>query len=248
MMNSRKSILPAGAIMLAVIVSSCNIGAKPTAAQDPGAVQTQAFNMVMTQSALQQTQTSMAVPPTAFPTNTLLPTNTLTGFATFAPVGGTSTPFGFNTQQPGFTPLALLSPIPTVGSLSTLTTKNGCNDGEYLGEDPFYTDSSHFLEVRIGDVIEQYFHYKNTGTCAWDEGYAFLFQTAMSSPEIEPFNIILQKNRPADYTAPGNEIRYKAIIKAPKLAGDYKAFWKLRDDKGNLFGPLVSLYIRVRKP
>jgi hypothetical protein len=117
-----------------------------------------------------------------------------------------------------------------------------------MGEGPHYTDANNYLEVNIGEVVEQFFHFRNTGTCAWDEGYGFIFQAQISSPELEGNNIILPKNKLSDYTVPGNEIRYKAIVKAPKVAGDYVAYWKLRDDGGNLFGPLVSLYIRVKKP
>jgi hypothetical protein len=181
------------------------------------------------------------------PTNTFLPTVTLAALPTFAPIGGgTLTPFAFNTQS------SLLTPIPSVTPLAvgvaTTTTKNGCNDGMYLSEDPYYTDSGHRLDVNIGDTVEQFFRYKNTGTCTWDEGYAFAFQPSYSSPESTGNTIKLLKNRPADYTAPGNEVRYKAIVKAPKTAGDYQFFWKLEDDGGNKFGSLVSLYLRVRQP
>jgi hypothetical protein len=228
-------------LIFTIILSACNLGATPAPTEDPGAVQTQAFNLVLTQAASQQTQTAAAVPPTTVPTNTFIAT------ATFITLGGTTvTPFAFSTQQPGFTPIA--SPISTPGAVSTVTTKNGCNDGMYMGEDPHYTDATHFLEVGIGEVVEQFFRFRNTGTCAWDEGYGFIFQPEYSSPEITGNDVILAKNKISDYSAVGTEVRYKAIIKAPKVAGDYSAFWKLRDDAGNEFGPLVSLYIRVRKP
>jgi hypothetical protein len=183
------------------------------------------------------------------PTNTALPaTPTLSAPPTFAPVGGESTvtPFPFNTAQPGLGLTPLASPVPTLGAYATVTTKNGCNDGQYIDESPHYTDAGHFLEVGIGQVIEQFFQYKNIGTCTWDEGYAFVFQPEYSSPEIEGNTIILPKNKIKDYTAPGYQVRYKAIIKAPKVLGDYHAAWKLRDDAGNEFGALVTLYIRVR--
>jgi hypothetical protein len=240
-MKLSRSFLLATILISAVILSGCNLGATPAPTEDPGAVQTQAFNMVLTQAASQLTLTAQAVPPTPLPTNTVAPT------ATFITLGGaTITPFAFNTQQAGFTPIA--SPISTAGALSTVTTKNGCNDGLYVGEDPHYTDANNYLEVGIGEIVEQFFRFRNTGTCVWDEGYGFIFQPEYSSPEITGNDVILVKNKPSDYTGVGSEVRYKAIIKAPKLAGDYSAFWKLRADDGSEFGPLVSLYIRVRKP
>jgi hypothetical protein len=228
--------------MLAIILSSCNLGATPAPTQDVAAIQTEAFNQVLTQVALASTSTPL-------PTNTALPaTATLQAPPTFAPVGGsgTVTPFPFNTAQPGVGLTPLASPVPTLGSYATITTKNGCNDGMYVDEDPYYTDPGYYLEVSIGDVIEQNFRYRNIGTCTWDEGYAFVFQPEYSSPGVEGNTITLAKDKPEDYTAPNSEVRYKGIVKAPKTLGDYKISWKLRDDGGNEFGSLVTLYIRVR--
>ncbi len=76
-MKSRKSLWLVGMTILAVILSSCNLGATPAPTEDPGVIQTQAFSVVLTQAALQQTQTALAIPPTALPTNTPFPTATL---------------------------------------------------------------------------------------------------------------------------------------------------------------------------
>ena len=235
-----------GFLLAATILNACNLGATPAPTQDVAAIQATALAQVLSTVSAQQTQTAAALPPTALPTDTLLPTITLQ--ATFAPVGGgaSPTPFGFGTQLPGLTPLVIATVTP--GSISTVTTKNGCNDALYLGEDPYYTDASHYQEIDIGRTIEQFFHFKNTGTCTWDEGYGFFFQPEYSSPEVTGNNILWTKTKPGDYIKAGNEVRLKTILVAPKVAGDYSAFWKLRDDGGNEFGPLVSLYIRVRKP
>jgi hypothetical protein len=236
-MNYRKSLWLATILVPAIILSACNLGATPAPTEDPGAVQTQAFNVVLTQAASQQTQTALAVPPTALPTNTFLPT------ATFITLGGaTVTPFAFNTQQPGFT--AIASPVLTAGAVSTVTTKNGCNDGTYIGETAPFDGA----EVGIGELISKGFTILNTGTCVWDEGYVFAFQPDLSSPEIKGENIVLPKNKPEDYTKPGHTQSFVVKFKAPKLAGEYKGYWKLRDDGGNYFGPLVYVFIRVRKP
>ena len=93
-----------GYMALAIILSSCNLGATPAPTQDVGAIQTQAFSMVLTQVAAAST-------PTPLPTNTPEPTATLSAPPTFAPIGGgVETPFPFNTPLPGLTPLAL-SPV-----------------------------------------------------------------------------------------------------------------------------------------
>ncbi len=236
-MKFRKSFWMVFILVPTIILSACNLGAAPAPTEDPGAIQTQAFNLVLTQAASQQTQTALAVPPTPLPTNTTLPTATLITLG-----GSTITPFAFNTQQPGFT--AIASPIVTAGSVSTVTTKNGCNDGAYIGETAPFDGA----EVSIGEQISKGFTIFNSGTCTWDEGYAFQFLPDLSSPEIQGESIVLPKNKPEDYTAPGHTQSFVVKFKAPKLAGEYKAYWKLRDEAGNFFGPLVYAFIRVRQP
>ncbi len=237
-MKYKKQLWLAIVFTLATILSACNLGATPAPTQDPGAVQTAAFEQVMQLLSAQQTQTAAAIPPTAAPTNTLFPTATL-----FQPSGlATNTPFVFNTQPAGLTPL--VSPIPSVGIVSTVTTKNGCNDGTYIGETAPFDGA----EVGIGQQISKGFTILNAGTCIWDEGYTFAFQADLSAPEIVGENIVLAKNKPEDYTKPGHTQTFIVKFKAPKVAGEYKAYWKLRDDGGNYFGPLVYVFIRVRKP
>lgn len=238
-MKFHRSLWMMTVAMLVVILSSCNLGAAPAPTQDVGAIQTQAFSLVLTQVVLQSS-------PTPLPTNTAQATTTLAALPTFAQIGGT-TPFAFNTPLAvlGLTPLAL--PVPTLALNGLLPTKNGCNDGVYTGETPHHTDPN-FLVVGIGEYVEQFFTFRNTGTCAWDEGYAFVYQPEVSSPELEGNTIIIAKDKPEDITKPGHDISFKAIIRAPKINGEYKAYWKLRDDLGNEFGSLVSLFIRVRKP
>lgn len=239
-MKSRKSLWLAGMTILAVILSSCNLGATPAPTEDPGVIQTQAFSIVSTQAALQQTQTALAIPPTPLPTNTPFPTATLGGLPTFAPAGGTNTPFAFNTQQPGLTPLA--SVVPTLGVVATFTTKNGCNDGSYLYETaPFDKDV-----IAIGKKYDKTWTILNTGTCTWDEGYAFTYIADLSSPELKGYSIVLKKNTAEEYTKPGHSQTFVVKLVAPATAGEYKGYWKMKDDAGNFFGPLVYLWIIVK--
>jgi hypothetical protein len=244
-MKSRKSLWLVGMTILAVILSSCNLGATPVPTEDPGVIQTQAFSIVVTQAALQQTQTAMAIPPTALPTNTPFPTATLGEIATlniptFSQVGGTNTPAAFNTQQPGLTPLA--SALPTTGVVVTFTTKNGCNDGSFLGETaPFDKDV-----VKAGKKYDKSWTILNTGTCAWDEGYSFTYMADLSSPDLKGYSIVLKKNAADEYTKPGHSQSFIVKLVAPEKAGEYKGYWKMKDDAGNFFGPLVSVWITVK--
>lgn len=237
-MKSRKSLWLVVMAILAVLLSSCNLGATPAPTEDPGAIQTQAFSIVQTQAALQGTQTALAIPPTPLPTNTLFPTATLGEIPTFSPLG-TNTPFAFNTQQPGLTPLS--SALPTVGVVATFTTKNGCNDGAFLGEtEPFDQD-----KLVANKKYSKGWTILNTGTCPWDEGYSFTYMAELSDPEIKGYSIVLKKNTPAEYTQPGHSQSFIVKLVTPNTAGEYKGYWKMKDDAGNFFGPLVSIWIIV---
>lgn len=237
-MISRKSIWLAGTLLLAVVLSSCNMGATPSPTQDPGAIQTQAFSVVLTQAALDQTQTAQALPPTALPTDTPQPTATL-GLIPTAALFGTNTPIAFNTQQPGLTPLALPSLAPTVGAYSTLPTQNGCNDAWYVGESAPLDGAT----ILAGKEVVKTWYLLNAGTCVWDEGYSFSFRKEYSSsPEGAVLGYygkdeIIPRN--GSFVKPGQTGTFKISFTVPKKLGQYVWAFKLKDDAGNLFGSLV---------
>jgi hypothetical protein len=240
-MKLRKSIWVTGFLMLSVILSSCNLGATPAPTQDPASIQQTAMAQVLSTVSSQQTQTAAALPP---PTNTLLPTNTLAPLTIIE----TNTPIPFATQ-PGLTPLVI--PTITIGAIATTSTKNGCNDGLYIGE----TAPADNTEFSIGDIISKAWTIKNTGTCDWDEGYAFVFvpegvtdNGQLCSPDFSGEDIVLTKSKPEDYTKVNGTQSFVVKIKAPKVAGVFTSCWRLRDDGGNYFGPLVWSIIQVRKP
>jgi hypothetical protein len=217
--------------MLAIILSSCNLGATPAPTQDIGAIQTEAFNQVLTQVAL-------ASSPTPLPTYTALPaTPTLMVPPTFAPVGGgesTVTPFPFNTAQPGLGLTPLASPVPTLaGSVATVTTKNGCNDGLLIGESAPYDGAV----LNAGEPYEKHFDFKNVGTCTWDEGYTFVFQPTYSTPDFKGYDIRIRKED--DFIKPQGIVSFVIKLRASSTPGEHIGVWKLRDDGGNYFGSMV---------
>jgi hypothetical protein len=57
---------------------------------------------------------------------------------------------------------------------------------------------------------------------------------------------VLKKDAPEDYTEPQHSQTFVVKLTAPKTPGEYKGYWKLRDDAGNYFGPLVSVWIIVK--
>jgi len=241
-MKLRKTLWLAFLILPALILGACNMGGAPAPMQDAGVIQTQAMELVATQFAMQQTMTALAVPPTPLPTFTLFPSPTPGTPPTFVPIGtpGAGTPFAFNTPSTGFTPLAA-SALPTIGIVATMGTKNGCNDGKYLGETKPYDKDV----VQAGKQFSKGWMIENTGTCTWDDGYVFAFQKDLSTPGLNGYNIVINKND--EFTKPGHSQTFIVKLKAPDAAGEYKGYWKLRDDAGNYFGPLVYVWIVVQK-
>jgi len=225
-------------ILISLLAGACNLGATPAPTQDPGAIQTQAMETVGAQFAAQETQTALAIPPTPLPANTPLPTPTLASLPTFAPVGGAPTLPGINTPIPGVTPLASLTP----GVYATITTKNGCNDGLYIGETPPYDGEV----VKAGKEFSKGWQIQNTGECTWDEGYVFAFQPDLSNADIKGYDIVISKRKVEEHTEPKHSQTFIVKLTAPNKPGEYKGYWKLRDDAGNYFGPLVSVFIVVK--
>lgn len=228
-------------LLAAMLLSACNIGATPAPTVDAGAIQTQAFGQVLTQVALNATQTAAAIPPTPLPTFTPVPTNTLPPIDAFGIA--TNTPFSFNTQQPGLTPQAIFTP--TLGVVNTVTTLNGCNDGRYDGE----TGPADKSNVERGKEFAKGWMIANTGQCTWDEGYVFDYLQDyfpdVGINQLSGYDIVLKKNTPEEYTKPGFGQTFIVKLKAPTTPGEYKGYWKLKDDAGNYFGPLVYVWIIV---
>jgi hypothetical protein len=217
-------------IMLSIILSSCSLSATPVPTQDMGAIQTEAFNQVLTQVALASTATPL-------PTNTTLPaTPTLVAPPTFIVLDGsvsTATPFPFNTAEPGFGLTPLASPVPTIGGIvPTITTKNGCNAGELVKEN--MPDGT---VLKRGQAYEKVWEFLNTGSCAWDEGYTFAFLPAYSTPDFKGYDILFRKEE--DFTKPGEGISFIIKLNAANAPGEYTGSWKLKDDGGNYFGSMV---------
>lgn len=220
-------------LITSIVISACNLGATPAPTQDPGIVQTQAFEIAATQIALQQTQTVAAFSPTPLPTNTIMPTNTVAPLPTSG-LFFTNTPFALNTQQPGFTPLANSgTPIATVGVISTTTTKNGCNDG-YLISEGGPEDGK---IMAISTEFQKSWEFINVGTCAWDEGYTFAFVEEFSTGGRFVKDYTIPKG--GTFIKPGEKFTFTVTLKTPKTPGDYIWYYKLKDDTGNYFGSLV---------
>jgi uncharacterized protein affecting Mg2+/Co2+ transport len=79
---------------------------------------------------------------------------------------------------------------------------------------------------------------KNNGSRPWGPGFSFDFVegTAMTSVTKHPLPL-------AD---PGAEVDISISLTAPSKKGTYFGDWRMRDDRGQLFGEIIYLRIKVR--
>jgi hypothetical protein len=217
------------------------MGATPTPTIDVNAINTAAFNTAAAQISAGQTQTAL-VAPSATPTNTSAPITTavVPGDGTVLPTtaGGFPT-VSFNTTPTtplaGFTQPATIAPT----SAGIGNTASGCNDGLFVSET--LPDKS---VVDAGKEFSKAWEIKNTGTCDWDEGYVFAFQAHLSSPEIKGYDIVIKSSD--EVTKPKHSQSFIIKLTAPSTPGEYKGYWKMKDDNGSYFGPLVFFDIVVK--
>jgi hypothetical protein len=232
--------------LVVMLAAACNVGATPAPTMDVNAINTAAFNTAMAQISSQQTQAALAAPSaTSLPANTLLPLATL-GLPTAGGVpptagNGAIPTLSFNIT-PNTTPVAGFTQIATsrpAGSSGQASTASGCNDALFVGET--LPDGS---VVKAGDNFVKGWELKNTGTCDWDEGYAFAFQPDLSSSAIQGYDIVIKSSD--DVTKPGHSQSFVIKLTAPSTAGEYKGYWKLKTGSGVSFGPLVYFDIVVK--
>ncbi len=231
-MKPRKYIWLAVTGLLALILSACNIGAAPAApTQDTSAIQTQALALVLTQSAMQQTQTALAIPPSPLPTNTIvIPPTATTGFQATFPVftPGTGTPFAFNTPATGFTPLAS-TPVPT--------STDSCHKLSFVA-DITVPDGTVF---KPGTDFQKVWRVMNSGTCAWDDGYVLVYMGG----KLDGYNVPIKLKK--DFVQPGETKDFAVNLTASLTENHYEECWRMKDDGGNFFGSFLCVVIDVKK-
>ena len=116
---------------------------------------------------------------------------------------------------------------------------------------PTCLNAQFVLDVTIpdGTVLKTYEKFRkiwriqNTGTCAWDQGFGFVFAYGDSDMGGYPqyFSKIDQP------VGPGGVIDLGVEMRAPTKPGDYYGHWSMISDSGKLFGQAVMVYIKVVK-
>ena len=220
-MESKKLIWTLVIVLLAVVVTSCNIGRSPEPTADVNAIYTAAAQTMVAALSQQLTQTAQAAPPTA--TGTSLASQT--PLPTF-PISTGSIPFG--------TPGTARPTLPSGTGVYSYPV--GCNDATFIGETKPFDGTL----MTAGKVFDKGWSMLNTGTCVWDEGYSFAFK---SGDRMQGENILIRQS--ADFTQPQHSQAFVVQMQVPNAQGEYKGFWQMKDDQGNWFGSIVYVDISV---
>lgn len=238
----RKSIQRIAPFLIGVslILAGCNLGATPAPTQDLNALNTAIVGTAVAQLSGQMTGTAQAL-PTSTSTSTPAPTNTIASIATVAstesiasPAGGIPTISFNSTPLPGFTALA-----PATQAGATIALGDACSNSAFEG-DITIPDGT---VMKPGVDFTKIWAIRNTGTCAWDEGFALVF--IAGDQAIDPYNYEFKQTK--DIVLGGEGLNIAIKLTAPLAPGDYQGHWRMRNDKGYYFGTILSVYFTVKK-
>ncbi len=218
----------------ATALTACNIGATPVPTMDVNAIYTQVAGTAFADFSAKMTQTAMANPPTAIPTNTPLATFTL--LPTFPPLN--------TTPQAGTTPGLLATPI-TLATPGATQVVDSCNNSAFMGDITIPDGTI----MKPGTDFTKTWAIKNIGTCKWALGYSFVF---VAGDKMDGYDIKFQsgagvKKMILPVVNPGETVNIDIEMTAHLAEGEYTGCWRMQDDKGYYFGTLACYKIVVKK-
>lgn len=208
MTSKKKRILAISILVLAITAVACNIPAASLVGSQPGAEYTQAAKTIMAQLTYSVVETFVYQ-------------KTLEAMAT-------STPAATNTPLPTSTPLPTIVP-PTATKTTVPPTSTAvpvpCDWAQYV-KDVTIDDGD---IIPAGEGFYKIWRLKNIGVCTWTTDYDLIFAYGD--------RMAGEKAIPLTYdVAPGETIDVAVYLQAPTKKGEYKGFWKLRNDSGYAFG------------
>ncbi len=197
-------------LALAILLSSCNFSpAVPTATRlNPNAVLTAAAQTASARGTELAQSTPSPAAPTATATQTLPPASP--SITVTLPVTGTTVPLP--TLAATFTPTFV--PAPATGDKAEFVADVTVPDG---------------TNVEPGEKFTKTWRLKNVGTTTWLTAYSLVH---VSNDKIKgPATVSLPKSVP-----PGETVDVSVDLTAPETSGTFTSYWKLSNDRGQLFG------------
>ncbi|MBN2006401.1 MAG: hypothetical protein JXA21_23820 [Anaerolineae bacterium] len=94
-----------------------------------------------------------------------------------------------------------------------------------------------YSEVEGGKSFVKTWRVSNNGTCAWPTGAKLVFSEGeqMGAPKSVAVKAL----------APGEKTDISVTFKAPTAGGVHQSAWRMSDDKGALFGPRLTVIVKV---
>lgn len=206
-----KKVIVISIAILAVVSSACNLSAGSLIENQPAAAYTQAAKTIVAQLTYSVIETFVAQKTQE--ANLALTPQTPSVTPTLVPTA-TQTP----TTIP---PTATKTPLPPTYTPRPIP----CDWAQYVAD----------VTVEDGDIIPagqgfyKTWRLKNIGTCTWTTDYDLIYSYGdrMEGAKVVPLTYDV---------APGHTIDVAVFLRAPDEKGDYKGYWKLRDESGNTFG------------
>ncbi len=137
---------------------------------------------------------------------------------TIAPPQATDTPAPpTNTPQP---------PVTDTPAPPTVTPTAACTDQVAFVSDVTVPDNTYFAS---STTFTKTWRLKNAGTCSWTTSYALVFDSGniMGGPTSQNL---------AGNVAPGANVDISVVLTSPSSNGTHRGNWKLRNDRGTIFG------------
>jgi uncharacterized protein affecting Mg2+/Co2+ transport len=92
-------------------------------------------------------------------------------------------------------------------------------------------------QMTPGQTFTKTWRVRNNGERPWSDGFRLVF--------VKGTPMTNQRSLPLPAAAPGQEVEISIQQTAPTRRGTYFGDWKMRDDRGNLFGEVLFLRIIV---
>lgn len=229
-------------LFAALLLSSCGGGATAAPTADINAISTAAVETAMAQLALQFTQTAQAAPSA-----TLFPTNTTVATLSQPTAGGAGSP----TTNPGALPTVSFNttPVTAAAGLTPLVSPVAPAPTAALGD---ACDNNIFVAdltipdgtvMKPGEDFTKVWAVQNTGNCTWDDGYSLIY-VGGSTPNLDPVNFDIKIEE--DFVSPGETADFDIKLTTPCTVGKYEGHWRMRNDRGQYFGTILSVYVEVQ--
>jgi hypothetical protein len=139
------------------------------------------------------------------------------------------------TPTPAFTDTPNVTATPTLKATATkpAPTAASCSNMKFVS-DVTIPDGT---QMPVGQTFTKTWRVQNTGTCTWTTSYKLIFSfgEAMGGQTLSLTSAV----------ATGQSVDLSIAMKVPNKSGKLTGVWALADDKGQFFGPTLTVVINV---